>query len=431
MSAATTARTAGPAAATGSRRAWLTAWLLFGFMLVNFADKTVLGLCADPIMRDLHLTRQQFGTASAAFFALFSVSALLVSLLTRRVRSSLLLAVLAVLWSAAQIPVAAGAGFGALIGTRLLLGAAEGPAAPVAIHHLHGWFPHQRRALPTALLLSGAAGGVALAAPVVTAVMDSWGWRWAFGLVGAAGLVWSALWLRLGREGPPAPDAGPALPPDAAGRVPYRRILLSGTVLSAAFGAFAAYWMLSANLTWMPDYLHDVMGFSTRRTALVTAGVGLVTGLLLLGHGRLTGREASPTARRRLPEVVPVGLLVCTAGACVAGFALSGSTALRMVLLLGPMALATLVLTASQLACARICPPGQRGPVLGAVACVYGLGGVLSPVVTGHLVDAAPTLAAGYRQAFLATAVLVAVAGVLVCVFLRPERDGRRLGSLH
>ncbi|MCZ0987758.1 MFS transporter [Streptomyces diastatochromogenes] len=139
---------------------WRTTWALLAFMLVNFADKTVLGLAARPVMADLGIGREQFGTASAAFFALFSVSALAVSYLTRTVRTTVLLLALALLWSAAQLPMLwPAAGFGTLLATRVLLGAAEGPALPVATHHLHGWFEQHRRTLPTAVLLTGAAAG--------------------------------------------------------------------------------------------------------------------------------------------------------------------------------------------------------------------------------------------------------------------------------
>ncbi|MDX3642007.1 MFS transporter [Streptomyces sp. MB09-02B] len=172
--------------------AWRTTWALLGFMLVNFADKAVMGLAAQPIMDDLGLTRAEFGTASAAFFALFSVSALAVPYLTRNVRTTVLLLVLALLWAAAQLAMLwPAAGFGTLVAT----------------HHLHGWFEQRERTLPTAVLLTGAAAGVAVAAPTLTLVIDRFGWRWAFGAVGLAGLVWAGYWVLRGAEGPYAPGA--------------------------------------------------------------------------------------------------------------------------------------------------------------------------------------------------------------------------------
>ncbi|MEU6224510.1 MFS transporter [Streptomyces sp. NPDC047042] len=406
--------------------AWRTTWALLGFMLVNFADKAVMGLAAQPIMDDLGLTREEFGTASAAFFALFSVSALAVSYLTRKVRTTVLLLVLALLWAAAQLPMLwSAAGFGTLVATRVLLGAAEGPATPLATHHLHGWFGQRERTLPTAVLLTGAAAGVAVAAPTLTLVIDRFGWRWAFGVVGLAGLVWAGYWALRGAEGPYAPDSPDSPESKYAGTVlvPYRRILLSGTWLSAAFGAFAAYWMLSAGLTWMPDYLEEVAGLSLHQAGTVVTFAALANGVVLVGHGLLVHRRSRP------PLGAGTGALMCLAAGAVALFALTDAVWLKVLLMLGPMALANIVITVAQTACARITPAPQRGVVLGALAFVYALAGVLSPLTVGRVVDAAATVEAGYRAAFLLSAVLLAVTGLLAVWRLRPERDGRRLAD--
>ncbi|WP_330350986.1 MFS transporter [Streptomyces sp. NBC_00582] len=403
--------------------AWRTTWALLGFMLVNFADKAVMGLAAQPIMDDLGLTREQFGTASAAFFALFSVSALAVPYLTRNVRTTVLLLVLALLWAAAQLPMLwAAAGFGTLVATRVLLGAAEGPATPVATHHLHGWFEQRERTLPTAVLLTGGAAGVAVAAPTLTLVIDHFGWRWAFGAVGLAGLAWAGYWALRGAEGPYAPDAHESTGADTV-VVPYRRILLSGTWLSAALGAFAAYWMLSANLTWMPDYLQEVAGLSLRQAGTVVTVAALANGVVLVSHGLLARRRSRP------PLGAGTGALMCLAAGAVALFAVTDAVWLKVLLMLGPMALANVIMTVAQTACARITPAPQRGVVLGALAFVYALAGVLSPLAVGRVVDTAASVEAGYRAAFLLTAALLAVTGLLAVWRLRPERDGQRLAD--
>ncbi|MEV0094397.1 MFS transporter [Streptomyces sp. NPDC050738] len=418
-------------AASPRHSAWGTTWLLLAFMLVNFADKTVMGLAAGPIRAELGLTRGEFGTAQSAFFALFSLAALGVSFLTRRIRTTVLLLAMALLWSVAQLPMLIGAaGFGTLIATRVLLGAAEGPAVPVAVHHLHGWFGQKERTLPTAVLLVGAAAGVAVSAPLLTLVIDCWGWRWAFGIVGFAGLGWSGFWIVRSKEGPFAPPlvkrASSVLDPSA---VPYRRILLSGTWLTAAFGAFAAYWMLSAGLTWAPDYLQKVTGLSLEQSGAVVTGAAIGNGVVLLTHGLLARRAAERgTARPRLAAGAGGGLVMCVAAVSIAAFAQVDAVGVKIALMVGPMALTNVILTISQTACARITPPSQRGVALGALAFVYALAGILSPMVTGRLVDGAATTAAGYRTAYLLMAALVAVAGVLAAFLLRPERDAARLG---
>ncbi|MEU8488716.1 MFS transporter [Streptomyces sp. NPDC048641] len=441
-------------------RAWRTTWLLLAFMLVNFADKAVLGLAGPEIRADFGITRQEFGTAQSAFFALFSLAALGVSALTRRVRTTTLLLVLALLWSVAQLPMLWGAaGFGTLLATRVLLGAAEGPAAPVAMHHVHGWFPQRERSLPTAVLLVGAAAGVAVAAPVLTWVITHWGWRWSFGAVGLAGLLWAVCWRLWGADGPlapavtrkpheaaeRAPDArNPSeaaeqtpdarKPHEAAGQtsmpdtVPLRAILLSGTFLTAAFGSFAAYWSMSTMLTWAPDYLESVVGWDLHQAGAMVGLGALANGAVLLGHGLIAQRSAHKDTHRRLPPGAGAGLLVTVAGCATALYGTTDTLTVKVPMMLGPMALAMVMLTVASTACARIAPPTQRGVVLGALTFVYALGGILSPLVLGGMVDRARTVSAGYEEGWLLTAGLLVTAGVLAALFCRPETTARRLG---
>ena len=65
--------------------AWKITALLFLYMVVNFADKIVVGLAGVPIMSDLKLTPQQFGFLGSAFFFLFSISAIAVGFVVNKV----------------------------------------------------------------------------------------------------------------------------------------------------------------------------------------------------------------------------------------------------------------------------------------------------------------------------------------------------------
>ncbi|MEV3859764.1 MFS transporter [Streptomyces sp. NPDC050095] len=411
--------------------AWRTTWLLLTFMVVNFADKAVLGLAGPEIRADFGITRQEFGTAQSAFFALFSIAALGVSALTKRVRTTTLLLVLALMWSAAQLPMLWGAaGFGTLVATRVLLGATEGPASPVAMHHVHGWFPQRERTLPTAILLVGAAAGVAVASPVLSWVITHWGWRWSFGVVGLVGVVWATAWRIWGAEGPMAPSVAKAARGAAQDTlaVPLRRILLSPTFLTSAFGSFAAYWSMSTLLTWTPDYLESVVGWDLHQASTMVGVGALANGAVLLVHGLLARRSALRGAEPRIPVGAGAGILVMIAGCATAVYGTTDSLAVKVPMMMGPMALAMVMLTVASTACARITPASQRGVVLGALTFVFALGGILSPLVLGGMVDSAATASAGYRHGWLLTSGLLVAGGVLAALFCRPERTARQLG---
>ncbi|MET7440595.1 MFS transporter, partial [Streptomyces sp. NPDC005568] len=142
------------------RRAWAVTALLVVFMMVNFADKSVLGLAAEPIRKDLGLSASAFGLANSAFFLLFSLCGAAVGLLADRIRPKWLLLAMALLWSLSQAPLAIGGGFAVLVASRVLLGAAEGPAFPVAQQTAMSWFPDRSRNLPGALVVLGTTLGV-------------------------------------------------------------------------------------------------------------------------------------------------------------------------------------------------------------------------------------------------------------------------------
>src|SRR6201991_946629 len=182
--------------------AWTVTFLLFLFMLVNFADKIVVGLAGVPIMKELQLDAAQFGLLGSSFFLLYSITAIVVGFIVNRVATRWVLLVLALIWALAQFPMMGTVGLTTLLICRIILGAGEGPAASVATHAIYKWFPDEKRTLPTAILSQGSAFGVILAVPALNWVIVNHSWHYAFGALGVVGLIWVCAWLALGKEGP-------------------------------------------------------------------------------------------------------------------------------------------------------------------------------------------------------------------------------------
>src|ERR1044072_4772804 len=106
--------------------AWKITFLLFLFMLVNFADKIVVGLAGVPIMTELKLEPEQFGLLGSAFFFLFSIAAIIVGFIVNRVPTRWVLLALALVWALAQFPMVGTVGFTTLLICRVILGAGGG-----------------------------------------------------------------------------------------------------------------------------------------------------------------------------------------------------------------------------------------------------------------------------------------------------------------
>ena len=130
-------------------RAWIVVVMLFIFMVINFADKAVIGIAAVPMMQELELGPRQFGLIGSSFFLLFAFSSVATGFLVNRVPTRWVLLAMGCIWALTQFPMIGSVGFETLVACRIALGAGEGPATPVALHAAYKWFPNELRTLPT------------------------------------------------------------------------------------------------------------------------------------------------------------------------------------------------------------------------------------------------------------------------------------------
>ncbi|CAM5709915.1 D-galactonate transporter [Streptomyces tendae] len=430
--------TAPPHPAFDRRRAWLITALIVAFMLINYADKSVLGLAAVPIMDELDISNSTYGMISSSFALLFSLSGLVVGFVSARVSSRVLLFTMAVVWAVAQLPVLFVASVPALVAGRVLLGAAEGPAASMSMHALYKWFPANLRGLPSALQISGAALGTLFAAPVVTWLITGFGWRSAFMVLAVTSVVWSLAWWKLGHDGPYGEDRVPAAhAPAPRGRtpasaprerLPYRRLLLNGTVLGSIAGAFGASWALALSHAWLPVYLRTQLDLTPGGAAGLISAISGFSLVLLLSVPPLVDRLRRRGRSARWSSGAPQGIAVLLAALAMAAFPFVDGLAPHLVLLGLAFGGHAIVFPLHYMTTSAVVPAVQRGAVFGVVAATGTLPGLVAPYVTGRLLDSASSPGAGYTHAFLLSAAVMLVCGLLALVTIRPERDARRLG---
>ena len=275
--------------------------LIFLFMLINFADKVVVGLAAQPIMAELNLDPEQFGLIGSSFFFLFALSAVIVGFITNRVQTRHTLLVMAIVWSLVQFPMLGTVSLEVLIACRIILGAGEGPAAPVATHAVYKWFPDSLRGLPTAIIAQGSALGVIIAVPALNWIIVNYSWHWAFGALGIVGLMWVGAVADLRPRGHAGRSAGQRRG-GGGERVPYRYLLTCPSIVAACCAGFASYWGLALGLTWFTSYLVGGLGYSQK------VGGNLSILPWIFGIVRGAGRRlhlAAPEEGRRLEPPLP------------------------------------------------------------------------------------------------------------------------------
>jgi ACS family D-galactonate transporter-like MFS transporter len=407
------------------KEAWLIIALLFLFMAINFADKAVIGIAAVPMMRDLKLTPSQFGLIGSSFFLLFSVSAIATGFVVNRVQTRWVLLVMGLVWALTQFPMLGTVGFGTVVACRILLGAGEGPAAPVAVHSAYKWFPNELRTLPTAIVVEGAGIGIVVALPLLNWVIVHYSWHWAFGVLGIAGLVWTAAWLALGREGPiVAPGAKGAAPTPE--RVSYRQLLLSPTVVACWCASFGANWGLSQALSWQGAFLIKGLGLTQASIGLLGALPPGTSVVLVVAAGWYSQRLLSRGVSSRMARGFFGGVCVALGGAALAIMPYLPGIPLKIGLTTIGIALPTVIYVISNTVIGEVTPVAQRGAMLAIGSAISTSAGLLAPYVMGTVIESAVTPLEGFYTGFMICGAIMVVGGAIGMALIRPERDAMR-----
>jgi MFS family permease len=421
MAALATAKDTATATPKG---AWKITWLLFLFMLVNFADKIVVGLAGVPIMTELKLQPEQFGFLGSSFFFLFSISAIVVGFIVNRVATRWVLLVLAVIWALAQFPMVGAVSFTTLLICRIILGAGEGPAAAVAVHAIFKWFPDEKRTLPVAVLSQGSAFGVILAVPALNWVIVNYNWHYAFGVLGVVGLLWVVAWLLMGKEGPLA-ETSTALV--AEPKIPYSQLLTSRTFVGCVASTFGAYWALSLGLTWFTPFIVNGLGFSQQQAGFISilpwvfgACIVILTGwvsqvMLARGYTTRGARGVLGSA----PLVVGGSILAVLPYVHGAGWQIA-------ILLVGTGLSGSIYVVCAPMI-GEFSPVSQRGAVIAIYGALYTLAGIIAPYVMGNVIQRAGNMLDGYMMGFTINAVILVSSGLLGLLLLWPNTERARL----
>lgn len=412
-------------ARVNGRRAWGIVALLFLFSMVNFFDKLVMGLAAVPIMREFHLSPSQYGALGSSFYFLYAISGVLVGLfVVSRISPKWLLTILVLIWTVSQVPMVLGSSLMALYVGRMLLGVGEGPATPSAYHTLYGWFTSEQRSFPTSVLLAGIGMGFLIGSPIISHIIADYGWRAGFLFCGAVGVVWMVLWAVFGADGPLIERASAAA--TATDRVPWGRFWADPTVVATIVIASASYWVTGLSITWLAPYLQIGLGYTPRDTGwlisvILGSQVVIQVAISYASHRMLLSGMSS-----RVSRGLVTGFSVFLAGVAMWLVTLTGPTTQVLLLAFG-FTLPQLVFVIGPAIIGEIAPASQRGTALLVTFSVMTLTGLLSPIVTGWVVQAAgDTPLVGYTNALWLTAAVLAFGGIWGLIALNPEATRAR-----
>ena len=416
-----------------ARPAWGILALLVLFMLVNYADRTVLALAGQPLMDELKISPSQFGFISSSFYFLYSLSAVALGIVASKVPVKWFLAGLTAFWALTQLPIFLFASVGVILASRIALGAAEGPATAVSHSTAYSWFPPSKRGLPATLLSAGPALSQIVVAPILTLIMVWAGWRSGFLVVAVASAAWGLSWLLLGKEGPfkatttPAENTPTAVGDDSkkSRRSEIKRALLSRTSLGLFAATFPVFGLTTVILSWMPAYLEGGLGFTTATSGFIFALPAAASLVCMLMVGSLGDRLLSNGRSQRLTWVkLPVATLVVGAVLIMLVPFIGGENRIiGLVFLIVGFGLVNPIVPISFAAVGTIAGAGQRTVVLSIFVAVVTLSGVIAPWLTGIAVDLAATRIAGYNMVFVVISVVMIAGGLVAWILANPDRD--------
>lgn len=427
------------------RYGWLVTVMLLILMMISWADKAILGIVAVPLMEDLNISEAQFGLLGSAVFMLFGIAQLVAAPIANRVQAKWILLVLCLVWSIAQVPVILFASLPALWFSRLLLGAGEGPLAPITMHAVYKWFPAAKGATPAALASAGVTLGIVAFAPVLAWVTASFGWKSAFVFVAIIGVIWAAVWLFIGKEGPytsvkaereiegyavdETEDPVEAAKTAAAdSKVKYRRSLFTPTWILAVLCSFFGYWTFTVATTWLPAYFENVLGASTQQSGSLIALPAMWGAIATVGLSWLTEFLGSRGWTTRYSRGLVLSLATIFSGVMVLLGTLASTPTLAIICFTFGFGTAPALFALTYLVCAEMTSIGQRGAMLQFTNAFLTTGGLCAPMFVGAMVGAAATPAMGYEMSFLITGGVMGAIGLLAALGINQQRDRKKLG---
>ena len=163
--------------------------VLFVVIMLNFLDRQVISIVAEPIKQEMGLSDKQIGLMTGLSFALFYTTlAIPVALLADKWHRSRIIAIAVGIWSLMTILCGAANNFIQLFLARVGVGIGESASGPASHSLIADYFPPERQA--SALGVYGAA--VPLGAFVALAgggwIVENFDWRTAFFIAGAPGI---------------------------------------------------------------------------------------------------------------------------------------------------------------------------------------------------------------------------------------------------
>lgn len=396
---------AGDGAGT-ARRARLALALLFGVNFLNYIDRYVIAAVAPLLQRDFALSDTQIGWIGSMFMVAYMFASPFTGVMGDRWPRRYLVGAGVLIWSAATVLSGLASSYRHLLAARSIIGVGEagfGAVSPTLISDL---FPKEKRGRMLAFFYVAIPVGSAFGFLLGGFMGQHYGWRAAFFLAGAPGLLLGLLAFRMYE---PARGAGDGVVRDEH-KFELKAVadlLLNRSLLFTTLGLSAMTFALGGMAYWFPTFFARERGLPLDRANTIFGGITVVAGLVGTFFGGWLGDHLLKRTPRAYLLVSGWGMILAVPATVVA--LTSRTPAVFLTAAFVAEVLVFLNTGPANAVLVNVVLPEVRATAIAFSIFVYHLlGDVPSPILIGRLSDWTGSLA----TALLVTSAAMAVSGV-------------------
>jgi ACS family D-galactonate transporter-like MFS transporter len=399
---------------TPTRRYTLLLLLSLG-MVIAYLDRINLSvvLAVKDFVQHFALTDVDRGNLNAAFFWSYALAQIPAGWLVDSYGSKYPFALGFLFWSLVSASTAMAGAVWQLFLLRLVLGLCESVVTPASMRWIRYHFEEKSRGLALGIYTTGSKIGSAIAPPLTAALIQGYGWRGMFVVLGLGCLLWLLFWVPLASDDRRKPAASAQAEPKVLG---FRELLSSPAMWGIIVGAFCYSYFYMFYMTWLPSYFVERRGLSLHEMSLYTgasfAGMAVIAAPAGWLADRMIRRGGDPVRVRRGFTIA--GMLFASTEV-VGAFSQSNGMALFFaVISLAGLGLATANYWALTHA---LMPKSSVGRVIGIQNCANSLSGIAASLLTGWL----KSVTGSYEAPMIAIVVFLLIGAVAYFKLAREE----------
>jgi MFS transporter, Spinster family, sphingosine-1-phosphate transporter len=393
------------------RAAGYTLGVLTLINFLNYVDRWIIASLLESIRKsELHLTDTQLGLIGSGFIIVYMASSPLFGSLGDRRSRPPLIAMGVMIWSIATTLAGFARGFVSLFAARATVGVGEAAYGTIAPALLADAFPYEKRGRVLSIFFVAIPVGSAAGYILGGLVDQHFGWRAAFWVAGAPGLLLAM--LVAGVKDPPrgAHDDVQVRDVEQPWWRAYIDLLHNGQFILAALGYAMWTFAIGGLGYWMPAFLERVRGMTHAQATVTFGAIACGTGLAGTFIGGFLGDFFLKRTRQSYLWVSGIATLIAAPFTFVALTSPNRSTYLTAIIIAEVLVFVSAGPVNS--AIVNAVAPHERATALGlSVLVTHLLGDVPATPIIGKLSDAT-----SLDRAFLIVPVAIVIGGVIWCV---------------